>query len=117
MVSRVVAVGGGYSSTPQRVPSKQILFKGQVISLVHIKKNDLWLRRACGGKGCLKGGLRRTRALEDLRQKLGDCEAKDSDGSAVADQADPMLGLEELGDTEDHAAKCRKIEKHGIAIK
>ena len=29
-------------------------------------------------------------------------------GSAVADQADPMQQLEDLGDTEDHAAKRRK---------
>ena len=113
MVSRVVAVGGGYSSTPQTVPSKQILSEGRVIDFIRVNKNDNWLLKISGGRGCQKGGLRRTRVLEELRKKLKDptqedCGAKDSDGSAVADQADPMLGLQDLGETEDHAAKRRK---------
>ena len=116
MVTRVVAVGGGYCSTPQTVPSKQILFDGRVIEFVRICKNDHWLLKASGGRGCQKGGLRRTRAVEELREKLqdttqGHCGAKDSDGTAVADQADPMLGLEELGETGDHAAKRKKTSK------
>ena len=113
MVSRVVAVGGGYVSTPQTVPSKEILSEGRVIHFIRICKSHHWLLKAAGGKGCQRGGLRRTRALEELRKKLQDptqdhCDAKDSDGSAVADQADPMLGLEDLGETEENAAKRRK---------
>ena len=85
MVSRVVAVGGGYSSTPQTVPSKQILSEGGVIDFIRICKNDHWLLKASGGRGCQKGGLRRTRALEELREKLqdptqGHWGAKDADG-------------------------------------
>ena len=112
-MSRVVAVGGGYSSTAAAVSYKEIMFEGRVIAFIRTLKNEHWLLKASGGRGCQKGGLRRTRALEELREKLqdptqGHCGAKDSDGSAVADQADPMLGLEELGETEDHAAKRRK---------
>ncbi len=52
--------------------------------------------------------------IEELCEKLknaaqGDGPAKDEDGSAVADEADPMLRLEDLKQTlEDLAAKRRK---------
>ena len=68
--------------------------------------------KAAGGKGCKRGGLRRTRALEEIREKL-----KEFEGSAVADQADPMLALEEIEDMESSlpaAKRWKKNEKNTV---
>ena len=112
VVSRMVAVEGGYVGAAQTVESKQILYEGRVISLIKICKNHHWLLKICGGRACQRGGLRRTRIVEELREKLdsipeGHVDAKNAMGSAVADQADPMQQLEDLGDTEDHAPRRR----------
>ena len=124
VVAQVVAVAGGFASTPQPVSSKQILCEGRVIDFIRVSKNDHWLLKVSGGKSCQKGGLRRCRALEELREKMqdptqGECGANDSQESAVADpacQADPMLALEDLGDTEEHAAKRKKMTQATLAF-
>ena len=117
VVSRVVAVGGGYAAGMQTVASKQIYYEERLVDFINVCKNNHWLLKAAGGRTCQKGGLRRTQVLEDLREKLleatpGDGRAKQSDGSAVADEADPMQRLEDLGETtEGMAAKRRKKGK------
>jgi hypothetical protein len=112
----MVAVEGGYGGGAQTVESKEILHEGKVISLIRVNKNNAWLLKACGGRSCHRGGLRRTRIIEELREKLesnaeAHAHATTAVRSAVADQEDPMLQLEELVVIEEHAAKRTKPEK------
>jgi len=116
VVSRMVAVQGGYGGSAQTVESKELLFDGRVTSFIRISKNTHWLLKVCGGRTCQRGGLRRTHIIEQIRDKLcnsagGHDDANIAVGSAVADKADPMEQLEDLGDTEDHAAKRKKPMK------
>jgi len=116
ILSKKVAVEGGYGGGPQTVESKGILHEGRVISLIRVNKNNVWLLKACGGRSCHRGGLRRTQIIDELREKLErKAEAQDTATiavrSAVAEPADPMQLLEELVAIEDRGAKRRKHAK------
>jgi hypothetical protein len=116
----MVAVEGGYGAGAQTVESKEVLHAGRVISLLRVNKNNPWLLKACGGRSCHRGGLRRTRIIEELREKLerkieAETSARTVAPSAVAGEADPMCQLEELVAMDDHAAKRRKQEKRRCA--
>ena len=107
---------GGYGGAAQTVESKELLYDGRVTCFIRISKNLVWLLKLCGGQTCQRGGLRRTHIIGQIRAKLSTTEgeyvdANITDKSAVADQADPMQQFEDLGDTEDHAAKRKKPMK------
>ena len=120
MVASVV-VGGGYSGGSQTTQSKHIIYDNKVNDAIRIAKTEHWLLNTCGGRALHKGGLRRTRAIEQIRGKMqnaaeGDGPEHDEKGSAVADEADPMQRLEDIGEMDPvleghHAAKRRRSQK------
>ena len=73
VVSRMVSVEEGYLGAADAVVSKEFPLDGRLVSFVRINKNSIWLLNICGGKAARKGGLRRTRAIEELRSL---CEIK-----------------------------------------
>ena len=116
VVSRMVAVSGGYGGPAQTVEPRDILHGGRASSFVRISKGAYWLLKTCGGKQCQRGGLRRTKIVEEIRRKIesleegqhvaslaslpdvhGDAQGPPSE-TAVAVGDDPMLQLADLGD-------------------
>ena len=68
VVSRMVAVSGGYGGPAQTVESRDILYGGRASSFVRISKGAYWVLKTCGGKQCQRGGLRRTKIVEEIRR-------------------------------------------------
>ena len=74
VVSRMVAVSGGYGGPPQTVESRDVLYGGRASSFVRISKGAYWLSKTCGGNECQRGGLRRTKIVEEIRRKIESLE-------------------------------------------
>ena len=133
VVSRMVAVSGGYGGPPQTVESRDVLYGGRASSFVRISKGSYWLLKTCGGKQCQRGGLRRTKIVEEIRKQiealeegqhsaslaalpdvLGDAQGPPSE-TAVAVGDDPMLQLADLGEAvASPVAKRKRMRREKV---
>ena len=114
-IAKQWAVEGGYLNKAVTLETKEVDTVSGAGSFVKIDKNADWLLKAALGKSNNKGGLKRTRLLDTIKEKLSDSATPtpardDSQDSAVAapDSEDPMNMLESVESNAAPAAKKRK---------
>ena len=124
VLEKMVVVSGGYSDKPCVVTSKELYLERRRVEFVKVNKNDHWMLKGAGGKGCQKGGLRRTGVVEALRDKLRACTGGDActestpeaADAAVAADDDPMANLDDIaGGSVTQASKMRRTTKRQAA--
>ena len=83
-------IDGGYQTKTHTVEDIKIDHHGRALTFVKVDKSAQWLIKVAVGCTAQKGALKRSRVLEQLREKLSSTEAS----AARAAVDDPMDGLD-----------------------
>jgi len=94
-------VAGGLCNKPHVLDTMDVQMASGIQTFVRIHKNEVWLLKCCAGATAQRGALKRSKIVEDLRQRL--CEetpAVAEESVAVAAEesvavADPMDTLDD----------------------
>lgn len=114
-VEKMLVITGGFADKPYTAQTKEVFLGGKQVDFVRLNKNDHWMLKGAGGRGCQKGGLRRTTAMQLLRDALQSCSEEKGEvvQAAVAAEGDPMGALEviEAAPVSSEDAKRKKTTK------
>ena len=103
-------VKGGMCNKPYVLDTMPVLVSGEERHFCRIVKSETWLLRCGAGAGAHRGILKRSKVIEQLKDKLADASQKMTQGPAVAAHApavadDPMSALDEVEENESPAER------------
>ena len=98
-------VKGGMCNKPYVLDTMPVLVSGEERHFCRIVKSETWLLKCGAGAGAQKGILKRSKVIEQLKDKPADASPNMTQGSAVAAHApavadDPMSALDEVEEKE-----------------
>ena len=98
-------VKGGMCNKPYVLDTMPVLVSGEERHFCRIVKSETWLLKCGAGAGAQKGILKRSKVIEQLKDKLADASQKMNQGHAPAVADDPMSALDEVEEKESPSKK------------
>ena len=114
--SQYVIAGGYSSSKTHPLEAMEVETGKHTVQFCQVTKNELWWLRCAGGPQATKGMLKRSKILEELKEKLSEASQNPRSNaavavmleeSAVAVEDDPMQELDQIDD-EPCVPKCKR---------
>ena len=93
-------VSGGMCNKPYVLDTMPVLVSGKERHFCRIVKSETWLLKCGAGAGAQKGILKRSKVVEQLKDKLADASQTMTEGHAAAVADDPMSALDEVEEKE-----------------
>ena len=95
VVTTQYVVAGGHCNKPHVLDTMDVQLASGVKSFARIHKNEVWLLKCCAGVSAQRGALKRSKIVEDLRQRLCETTSAVAEGevAVAAEGVDPMDGL------------------------
>ena len=89
-------LAGGYSSNKTHpLETMEVETGKRTVQFCKVTKNELWLLKCAGGPQATKGMLKRSKLLEQLKDKLSDASQNPRSNAAVAAMLEEPTGAVE----------------------
>ena len=115
-VEQQFVVKGGMCNKPHVLQTMEITVSGGSKHFCRVVKSELWLLKCGVGVGAKNGAMKRSKVIDELKQKLHELSKGVYGAAAVADQhesqheEDPMLALDDIGTLGEPSPKKGKYQ-------